>query len=108
MADVFLSFSTTDQERVKGVAKRLGEAGIRSYFAPRDGTIGEVVARTIMRKVKEGQVGFLFLRRAALQSGWVMAEQGAALGLGKRIFPILIGIEVKDLPDWLRDKIGST
>jgi hydroxymethylpyrimidine pyrophosphatase-like HAD family hydrolase len=104
MADVFLSFSTTDQERVKDVAKRLGEAGITSYFAPRDGTIGEVFARTIMREVKKCRVVFLFLSRAALQSGWVMAEQGAALGLGKRIFPILIGIEVKDLPDWLRDR----
>jgi hydroxymethylpyrimidine pyrophosphatase-like HAD family hydrolase len=104
MADVFLSFSTADQEHVEDVAKRLGERGITFYFAPKDGTIGEVLAKAIMRELKKCRVVFLFLSPAALQSGWVMIEQGAALGFGKRIFPILVGIEPEDLPDWLRGR----
>jgi hypothetical protein len=77
--DVFLSYSSRDETRVRRVAEALKRAGLRIFFG------GDSVepGRDIYLKIEEGlersRIFLLFLSRAALESQWVNLERSTAL-----------------------------
>ena len=103
--DVFLSHNSEDKPRVRRVAERLRDAGLRVWFDEWSIAPGADIYLAIERGLETSRILILFLSPSALGSDWVHLERGAALfrdpvNSEQRFLPVLL--EDCDLPDALR------
>ncbi len=103
--DVFISHNSRDKPRVRRLAERLRDAGLRVFFD--EGVIkpGDDIYLTIERGLDAARVQVLCLSPAALGSDWVALERSTVLfrdptNAGRRFIPLLLAD--CDLPDTLR------
>lgn len=103
--DVFLSHNARDKDRVRGIAERLREAGLKVWFDEWSIAPGEDIYLALERGLESSRTLVLFLSSAALGSNWVDLERSAALfrdptNAQRRFLPVLL--EDCKLPDALR------
>lgn len=103
--DVFLSYNQKDQTRVRRLAERLKDAGLRVWFAEWNVKAGEIISLKVDEGLEESRVLVLCMSPNALASGWVALERSTAVhrdpsNEGRRFIPILLA--ECDLPDTLR------
>ena len=77
--DVFLSHNTGDKPRVRRLAERLKEAGLRVWFDEWVIRPGDDIYLAIERGLEAARVQVLCLSPAALESDWVALERSTVL-----------------------------
>jgi WD40 repeat protein len=103
--DVFLSHNSRDKTRVRRLAERLKQAGLRVWFDEWVIKPGDDIYLAIERGLEAARVQVLCLSPAALGSDWVTLERSTVLfrdpsNAGRRFIPLLLAD--CDLPDALR------
>src|ERR1035441_2060764 len=100
--DVFLSYNSEDKGRVRRLAERLREAGLRVWF---DEWVTWLGALSVKHGPEDARTLVLCLSPTALGSDWVRLERSTVLfrdpaNAGRRFIPLLLA-DCK-LPDTLR------
>lgn len=103
--DVFLSHNSQDKLRVRKLAERLKEAGLRVWFDEWVIKPGEDIYLAIEHGLEAARAQVLCLSPAALGSEWVTLERSTVLfrdptNAGRRFIPLLLADCT--LPDTLR------
>jgi len=103
--DVFLSHNSQDKQRVRNLAERLREAGLRVWFDEWIIKPGDDIYLAIESGLEAARVQVLCLSPAALGSDWVMLERSTVLfrdptNKGRRFVPLMLADCT--LPDTLR------
>jgi GTPase SAR1 family protein/DNA-directed RNA polymerase subunit RPC12/RpoP len=103
--DVFLSHNSKDKPRVRRLAGRLRQAGMRVWFDEWNVRSGDIIALKVDEGLEQSRVLLLCISPNALASGWVALERGTAIhrdpaNTGRRFIPLLLA-DCK-LPDTLR------
>lgn len=110
MFDVFLSHSSIDKEKVRELVEQLRNEGIIVWFDEEQIKPGDSVFMKIEEGLAKSRWIVLTLSRAAIQSGWVMAEVASKFHHEKwdgttRIIPVLLEeLEKTLIPYLLVDK----
>jgi WD40 repeat protein len=103
--DVFLSHNSQDKPRVRKLAERLRDAGLRVWFDEWVIRPGDDIYLAIEHGLEAARVQVLCLSPAALGSEWVTLERGTVLfrdpgNAGRRFVPLLLADCT--MPDTLR------
>lgn len=103
--DVFLSHNSADKPRVRKLAERLKQAGLRVWLDEWVIKAGDDIYLAIKRGLEAARVQVLCLSPAALGSEWVALERSTVLfrdptNQGRRFVPLLLAD--CELPDTLR------
>jgi len=103
--DVFLSHNSEDKPRVRRLAERLKQSGVRVWLDEWVIKPGDIIALREDEGLEQSRVLLLCVSPAALASGWVALERSTAIhrdpaNPGRRFVPLLLGDCV--LPDTLR------
>src|ERR1700731_4420070 len=103
--DIFLSHNSNDKPRVRRLAERLKQAGLRVWFDEWVIQPGDDIYLAIEHGLQASRVQVLCLSQAALGSDWVALERSTVLfrdptNAGRRFIPLLL--TDCELPDTLR------
>ncbi|MFN7928321.1 MAG: TIR domain-containing protein [Blastocatellia bacterium] len=103
--DVFLSHNSKDKPRVRQLAERLRDAGLRVWFDEWCIQVGDIIAFKVDEGLEQSRVLLLCLSENALGSGWVTLERSTAIhrdpsNAGRRFIPLLLSD--CEMPDTLR------
>jgi len=103
--DVFLSYNSNDKERVRRLAERFREAGLRVWFDEWVIQPGDDIYLGVERGLATSRTLVLCLSPAALGSDWVTLERSTVLfrdpsNADRRFIPLLLA--ACKLPDTLR------
>jgi hypothetical protein len=103
--DVFLSHNAQDKPRVRQLAERLKQAGLRVWFDEWNVRSGDIIALKVDEGLEQSRVLLLCISPNALASGWVALERSTAIhrdpsNEGRRFIPLLLAN--CELPDTLR------
>ncbi len=103
--DVFLSYNSRDKARVRRLAERLREQGLRVWFDQWVIKPGDDIYLAINRGLGQSRALVLCVSPAALGAGWVSMEHGTALfrdptNRERRFVPLLLAD--CDIPETLK------
>ncbi|MCP4549679.1 MAG: TIR domain-containing protein, partial [bacterium] len=103
--DVFLSYNSKDKSRVRRLAERLKQEGLRVWFDEWTVGPGDIISLKVDEGLEQSRVLLLCISPNALSSGWVALERSTAIhrdpaNEGRRFIPLLM-VDCK-LPDTLR------
>lgn len=103
--DVFLSHNAKDKPRVRRLAERLKQAGLRVWFDDWNVRSGDIIALKVDEGLEQSRVLLLCISPNALASGWVALERSTAIhrdpsNEDRRFIPLLLADS--ELPDTLR------
>lgn len=101
MPDCFISHSTKDQPLTNFVHSELTGHGLDVFLASVSLGPGERWSETILTNLKTSSWVIFLASKAACQSAYVQQEFGIALGLNKKLIPVIWDITILDLPGWL-------
>lgn len=90
MKDVFISYSTENQQLAERICRILEENGISYWFAPRNIHGSDDFAEKIPVAIEDSKVFLMLLSRPAQESRWVQRELGEADDLKKPIFTLFL------------------
>jgi hypothetical protein len=99
---VFISAADKDIDLARDLAHRLEEAGVKVSKPVRIARVGETVATAINRYLRGANEVVVLLTRSSIDDQLVLFEMGAALGLYKRVTPVVVGLEAQSLPPFVR------
>ena len=93
--DVFLSHNAQDKPRVRRLAERLKQAGLRVWFDEWNVAAGDIIALKVGEGLEQSRVLLLCISPNALASGWVALERSTAIhrdpsNEGRRFIPLLL------------------
>ena len=100
--DVFVSYAMRDKEIAHKLVDRFRNDSINSFLADEMLRTGDPWNEVIREQIINSREFCLLYTRESAKSQWVSRELGAAWILGKTITPILYGITIKELPDFLK------
>jgi TIR domain len=100
MADVFISFSTKDERLARFVQGHLVASDITVFLAPASLQPGQQWSPEILNALRASNWVIFLASRAACASSWVQQELGAAIGMQKKLVPIVWDMPPTDLPGW--------
>lgn len=108
MADIFVSYSQVDRERVRPIVDALGAQGFTVWWDP-EGAAGEDLDEMVLREIREANCVVVAWSAAAVESDWVKGEAEEARQQKKLIsvsvddaeLPLRFGHGVRpDLSSW--------
>lgn len=102
MADVFISYSTADEEFARLVYKTLGEHDLSAFLASVSLKPGDVWGDKIRSELQDSPIVLCLMSKAACASPYVNQEFGMAANEYKTIIPLVWDIDPAELPGWLR------
>jgi hypothetical protein len=103
MPDVFISYSTKDQQVADFVCRHLKAENIDVFMAAQSLQPGQEWTEAIKTALRNSKTIVVLASKAAMQSPFVMFETGGALFIeGKEIWPIIWDLDPRELPEWLR------
>lgn len=100
--DLFIIFPSEEKQKANQVAQQAEEFGLRCYLSEKQLEYGDLWDEEIRRALLSSREMCVLVTQLALQSEWVTTEWGAAWALGKRITPILIDLQPRELPHRLQ------
>ena len=102
--DVFLSYSSINQSDAKTLHDTFESRGLRCYMAPLYLESGAEVEMEIRKALLASREVCILCSREMLKSQWALTEWGAAWALQKRITPVLLRMNIDELPIRLQAK----
>jgi len=103
MGKVFISHTTRDTEWARSFAKALKERGVSVWFDEFDVQLGEPLRDALEAGLRNSDVFVALLDADAPIKPNLLFELGAAIGMGKRVVPIVPkGIDLGAVPLDLR------
>jgi hypothetical protein len=103
MSDVFISYSSKDEDLAKFVKKHLTNEGLSIFLASTSLKPGDHWSKKIMENLRLSNWVLLLASRAACQSQFVQQELGGAIYGNKKIIPVVWDMPLSELPGWTRD-----
>lgn len=100
--EVFISYSSADSERLKGIEDALKRNNISYFLDKKDIRAGTRFDDNILLALRNCNAIFLLISEHSVRSEWVISEWSAGWALGKLVIPILYKIEKGDVPERLR------
>jgi hypothetical protein len=88
--DVFISYSTKDQNMANAVCAKMEGAGVRCWIAPRDIPAGATWSAEIVKAIEACKVVVLIFSSSANESPQILREVEIAVGRGKPVLPLRI------------------
>ncbi len=88
MADIFISYSSQDFEKIYPVIAKLEDLGYKCWYAPRDIMPGEVYARAIVRGIKTCPIFLVAITENSTKSDMVLNEIEQAARYKKKLIPL--------------------
>lgn len=86
---VFLSYSRADLEWARSLAEALQRRGVRIWFDQWDILPGDRIDDQIEQALQESEFVVVLIGLNGGTSSWAAFELGAALGMGKKIVPVV-------------------
>ena len=102
--DVFLSYSSNDEQYARRIKQALEDSGLSCFMASKDIHAGQSFVDEVRNAVLNSREMCLLLSQDSIGSPWLQAEWAAAWVLEKRIVPILLNVETEDLPSRLAQR----
>lgn len=102
MADVFISYSTTDEALARHVHGYVVSEGITAFLASISLVPGYEWEPSIRENLKQSPWVLFLASRAACISPFVQQELGGAWLIGKQILPVVWDIAPDQLPGFLK------
>lgn len=87
MADIFISYSSSDEQIANRICENFEQAGLSCWIAPRDIQAGKEYGGEIIRGIENSKVFFMCLSKTANESQHVLREVERAVN---RKLPILV------------------
>lgn len=106
MTDVFISYSTKDQEIADVVKQRLESRDLDVFLASESIRPGEKWTEQIHQALEEARWVFVLVTKNSNKSPVVQQEVGGALYGKKKLVPIIAGVSSEKVPRWLADYQG--
>jgi hypothetical protein len=100
--DVFVSYSSLDQEQADILYNAIARAGGKPFLSAKNLKPGDDFAEEIRTQLNASRELWLLVSPNSLQSEWVLTEWGAAWMIRKRIIPIIHRCRPEQLPERLR------
>jgi hypothetical protein len=100
--DVFLSYSSQDVQEANKIFNAIKKAGRTVFLANKSLKPGDEFDDKIRDELLASTELWLLVRPSSLKSDWVLTEWGAAWALKKKIVPILLRCDVRQLPGRIR------
>ncbi|HET7541113.1 MAG TPA: toll/interleukin-1 receptor domain-containing protein [Polyangiaceae bacterium] len=103
--DVFISHSSVDTELASQLEKALSKLGRRVWLDETTLLAGQDIVQAVELGLRSSRLAIVLVSPAALASGWVSRERTAAVSEDLWVIPVLLsGVEVKDLPVFLKSR----
>ncbi|MBI3915191.1 MAG: toll/interleukin-1 receptor domain-containing protein [Chloroflexi bacterium] len=99
---VFISALSQDKDLANDLAQRLKLTGVSVFLAEAPIHAGENIASKIDESLRESDEVIVLLSGSSINNSAVMFELGAAVGLHKKITPVIVGISEQELPSFVR------
>ena len=99
---VFISATYKDIDLAKDLARRLAEAGVEVYSVDK-AVAGEDFNAAISSGLSNADEVMVILTSNSINSFNLTFEIGAAMSLRKRVTPVLVGVEMNELPLRIKD-----
>ncbi|MEZ5507209.1 MAG: toll/interleukin-1 receptor domain-containing protein [Gammaproteobacteria bacterium] len=106
MPDVFISYSSKDEELAKFVREHLVRQNLNVFLASVSINAGHKWTPQIVQALRESEWVFLLASKNALASPNVQQELGGAIFGNKKLVPIMWDVTPDDLPRWVSDYQG--
>lgn len=101
MTQVFISYSTQDEQIAQDIHTALNQVGAEPFLASVSLQPGVNWTQEIFNNLKAAKWVFFIATQASCASPAVQQELGASLSQNKHIIPILIDISPSELPGWV-------
>jgi len=101
--DLFISYSSKDQDVADAIYSALDEVDLVPFLAPKDIDSGDIGSEQIRKALLNSAEVVVLMSPNSINSLWVITEWGAAWVLRKRITPILLECKIEDIPKLLQD-----
>ncbi len=105
--DVFLSYSSADEEHAQKIAADLKKEGLSVWFDQWEIRIGDVIAQKVEQGLKNTRFVAVLLTKASVESGWVDREWKSKINeeiANKQVTILPLKWEDCDIPVLLNDK----
>jgi hypothetical protein len=106
MPDVFISYSTQDEQLARFVHSHLIAQGLTVFLAPVSLVPGDRWRPQILDQLRTSKWVILLASNSALASPNVQLEYNGAIVAGKKLVPIMWDVLPPDLPPWISDFQG--
>lgn len=107
--DVFISYSSKQQDEAMSVYNKLMQEGITCWMAPQSIPIGSQYYLEISKAIHDIKILVLVLTDDAVKSVYVPKEVSASMGARKRVMPFQLGeVELKNGFDFLLTDVQIT
>lgn len=101
--DAFLSHSTSDRKWARDFANSLRDRGVRVFYDEWNVRPGVQIEDTIKAGLKDSHYVVVLLDSSNTNSPWASFEVGAALGIGKKVLPVVApDVRPENLPEPLQ------
>ncbi len=104
MAQVFISYSSRNDQIAEDLHRRLTRAGVSTFLASESLRPGDLWKDTILDELRRSKVVMVIMSPDSVGSQAVMHEIGGSLFHGKKIIPILYKTTIDAIPEWIRDR----
>jgi hypothetical protein len=104
MSNVFISYSARDSAIARSIHERCLQLGLTAFLAEVSLEPGDQWKDKILAELKEADWVIFLATPNSCASDAVKHEIGGALVLGKAFVAVRVGVEVAQLPDWIKDK----
>jgi hypothetical protein len=95
---IFISASYKDRDLARDLQRRLHEAGLAVKYSELTLSVGSSFEKDFMELLKAADEIIVILSNNSVENLWMMYEIGAASSLRKKITPVVVGLEDKELP----------
>lgn len=106
MADVFISYSSKDEDLARLVREQLHAQNLSVFIASLSLNAGERWTPQIVSELKSAPWVILLATKDALSSPSVQMEAGAAIFGNKKVVPIMWNVKPEEVPRWISDYQG--
>ena len=99
---VFISASHKDRDLARDLGHRLRDVGVPVTYSELTLSAGSSFEKDFMQLLKKADEIIVILSSNSVENLWMMYEIGAASSLRKKITPVVVGLEDKELPPLIK------
>jgi hypothetical protein len=102
MPDCFISYASAEEPIAKQVYSVLSSQNVEVFLAPLSLRPGDEWSEEIKKNLRDSSWVLFLASRDACESSFAQQEVGMAIGLHKKLVPIIWDIAPSELPGWLK------